>query len=142
MLPLAGRFMLRRSIPIALALGFAVLSSIVLPATPDRNVVAADYSALVLCAGNLAIPRHQQSVLDALSLEVLFYLIYVLLLAVARDHLTMTLTLLFAAMGASAMWPMGWRLPRHGRAASCRCGTASCLAPAPTPEAIRRAYLR
>jgi peptidoglycan/LPS O-acetylase OafA/YrhL len=107
--------MLRRSIrldppywvAIAVTLGFAMLSSIVLPdkARPDMSwhqIVA----HLFYVQEILGYPEIND-VFWTLALEVQFYLIYVLLLAVARDNLRLTLTLLFAAMGASAVWPMG-----------------------------------
>jgi peptidoglycan/LPS O-acetylase OafA/YrhL len=114
-LPLAGRFMLRRSIrldppywvAIAVALGSAVLSAIVLPDKTRPEVSWQQIAAHLFYVQDILRYHEINDVFWTLSLEVQFYLIYVLLLAVARNNLRLTLTLLLAAMGTSAIWPMG-----------------------------------
>jgi peptidoglycan/LPS O-acetylase OafA/YrhL len=114
-LPLAGRFMLRRSIrldppywvAIALALGSAFLSAIVLSDKIRPEVSWQQIAAHVLYLQNILRYSEINDVFWTLCLELQFYLIYVLMLVVARNNLKLTLILLFAAMGTSAIWPMG-----------------------------------
>jgi peptidoglycan/LPS O-acetylase OafA/YrhL len=114
-LPLAGRFMLRRSIrldppywvAIALALGSAFLSAIVLPDKIRPEVSWQQIAAHLLYLQDILGYPEINDVFWTLCLELQFYLIYVLMLVVARNNLRLILILLFAAMALSAIWPMG-----------------------------------
>jgi peptidoglycan/LPS O-acetylase OafA/YrhL len=114
-LRLAGRFMLRRSIrldppywvAIAVTLGFAALSAIVLPDKTKLDVTWQQIAAHVVYMQDILQYPEINDVFWTLCLEVQFYLIYVLLLALTQNSSYLTGIMLFVVTGISALWPMG-----------------------------------
>jgi peptidoglycan/LPS O-acetylase OafA/YrhL len=114
-LRLVGRFMLRRSIrldppywaAIVVTLGFAALAAIVLQDETRLNVSWHQIAAHVVYMQDILQYSEINGVFWTLCLEVQFYLIYVLLLALTQNSLYLTGIMLFVVTGISALWPMG-----------------------------------
>jgi peptidoglycan/LPS O-acetylase OafA/YrhL len=112
-LPLAGRFMLRRSlrldppywVAIAFALGFAFLSAAVLSDKTWPDVTGSQVVAHLLYVQEILQYPEINDVFWTLCLELQFYLIYVLLLAAAPRKTTVVV--LFTVASISLFWPIG-----------------------------------
>jgi peptidoglycan/LPS O-acetylase OafA/YrhL len=114
-LPLAGRFMLRRSIrldpsywvAIAFALSFAFLSALVLPDKARPDVSWQQITAHVFYVQEILGYPEINPIFWTLCLEIQFYLIYALLLAATCSNYKATVIVLFTAMAISLLWPIG-----------------------------------
>jgi peptidoglycan/LPS O-acetylase OafA/YrhL len=112
-LPLAGRFMLRRSlrldppywVAIAIAMGSAFLSAAVLPDKAWPDITSSQVAAHLLYVQEILQYPEINEVFWTLCLELQFYLIYVLLLAAAPRNATVAL--LFTVASISLFWPAG-----------------------------------
>ena len=120
-MPLAARFMLRRSlrldppywVAIALSLGFAIMSAAIVPGKTLPSVSWGQVAAHLLYVQDILEYPSINVIFWTLALEVQFYLIYVLLLMAARNNPkaqfqgTATITVLFGALAISLLWPTG-----------------------------------
>jgi peptidoglycan/LPS O-acetylase OafA/YrhL len=118
-LNLATRFMLRRSIrldppywiAIAVAIGFAALSSLIVPGKPRLEISGAQILAHVFYLQDILKYPSFNSVFWTLCLEVQFYLLYVAALALGRNKPDLPYQgwivplILLAAMMVSLLWP-------------------------------------
>ena len=117
----AGRFMLRRSLrldppywaAIILAIGFAFLSAKIVPGKPLPDVTTGQVVAHVLYLQEILGYPEINTVFWTLCLEVQYYLIYVVLLAVTRNNPDApyqgkpTIAVIGAAALLSLLWPTG-----------------------------------
>jgi len=119
--PLAGRFMLRRSLrldppywlAIGLTLGFAVLSTFVVKGKQIPDVTVPQIVAHLFYLQDILGYPEINSVFWTLCMEVQFYLVYVFLLALGKNDPSRrmqgwpVLTILSFAVIVSLLWPIG-----------------------------------
>lgn len=120
-MPLAGRFMLRRSlrldppywVAIVLTLGFAAASTISVPHKTIPEISAGQIGAHIFYLQEILGYPEINTVFWTLCMEVQFYLIYILILAVGRNDPSLpvqgrrVLSILACAMAVSLLWPTG-----------------------------------
>jgi peptidoglycan/LPS O-acetylase OafA/YrhL len=120
-IPLAGRFMLRRSLrleppywfAIALTIGFAALSASIVPGKAFPPISLSQCVAHVLYLQEVFGYPEINSVFWTLCLEVQFYLVYVFILVVGKNDPSMhmqgrrVVIILCLAIFVSLLWPVG-----------------------------------
>jgi peptidoglycan/LPS O-acetylase OafA/YrhL len=120
-LPVAGRFMLRRSlrldppywVAIALTLAFAFLSAAIIAGKRPPNVSLSQVAAHILYLQEALNFPELDTVFWTLCMEIQFYLIYVLMLGVGRNDPSLpsqgrrSVLILSVAAVVSLMWPYG-----------------------------------
>jgi peptidoglycan/LPS O-acetylase OafA/YrhL len=120
-IPFAGRFMLRRSlrldppywVAIALTLAFALVSTLSVAHKALANVSVGQILAHMFYLQEMLGYPEVNTVFWTLCLEVQFYLIYILILALGRNDPSLpmqgrrVLTILTCAMCISLLWPTG-----------------------------------